>query len=39
MPQQLKLQWTVFDGVESIVMLMLLLSLFVASFRRAKPQG
>jgi hypothetical protein len=33
--QHIKLGWTVFDGIESVIMLMLLLSLFVAAFRRA----
>jgi hypothetical protein len=33
-----KLQWTIFDGVESIIMLMMLISLFVASFVRTKPR-
>jgi len=37
--EQPKLQWTMFDGIESIIMLMLLVSLFVASFLRAKPQA
>lgn len=36
MSQQIKLEWTLFDGVESIVMLMLLLSLFVVCYGRAK---
>jgi hypothetical protein len=37
-PQHLKIAWTVFDGVESVVMLVLSLSLFVAAFTRAKSR-
>lgn len=39
MSPTVKLQWTIFDGIESVVMLLLLLSLFVASFLRVKPQA
>lgn len=35
LPKNLKIEWTIFDGVESIVMVMVLLSIFVASFARA----
>lgn len=37
-PQHLKIAWTIFDGVESVVMLVLSLSLFVAAFARARQQ-
>jgi hypothetical protein len=37
-PQHLKIAWTVFDGVESVVMLVLSLSLFVVAFTRAKSR-
>jgi hypothetical protein len=39
MPQHLKIAWTVFDGIESVAMLMLALSLFVAAFARAKTRS